>query len=207
MLASIFVTIRRLSAAFAVLLCGVLVTTVVTAACGDGAQTPPPGDGADSSPSPLTAAGNRKTQTAAAAGPTQEAKPTPTPDSQPYPGPAPKLGGNVKGITPANGQAITQLDSQSPNPERPRGVCVEADFTDLPQNVLWFRVAVDGAEVTEKLTVLVASRDSPTGGRLCYAPKEGLPVGRHTAAVSVQNPSNPNEPPKQLVSWRFEVTK
>ena len=66
-------------------------------------------------------------------------------------------------------------------------------------------MALDDKEVTEKLTWVVASATDNTGGRGCYAPTEGIPPGRHSAAVSVRNPNNPNEPPKQIAAWRFEV--
>ena len=202
MLASHPVTTRRSSATLAVLLLGLLLATFVMSACGDGGETA----SGTSTGQAATPNANKRTQTASAFIATQSAKPTQTPDAQPYPGPEPKLGGNITAITPANGQAITQLDSQSPNPERPRGVCFVADFKDLPENALWFRMAVDDKEVTEELTILAASRDNPVGGRFCYAPKAGLAVGRHSAAVSVRNPNNDKDL-RQLVAWRFEITK
>jgi hypothetical protein len=34
-----------------------------------------------------------------------------------------------------------------------------------------------------------------------------LPVGVHTAAIGVQDPSNLTGPFKQIVDWKFEVTE
>ena len=80
------------------------------------------------------------------------------------------------------------------------------NFDGLPENGLWFRVAFDGKEVTTKLSWAVDSKENPTNGRLCYAPAEGFPVGKHSAALSVQDPNNPAAPTRQIVGWAFEVT-
>jgi len=168
------------------------LAVLVSGACGDSTAT----DFSKTTPSTATA-----TRTVAAAK-------TPTPAGTPGSfGPAPKLGGNIPKVSPAHGSTVTQASTRSPNPERPGGVCFEADFTDLPENSLWFRMALDDQEVTVKLTWVVASKDAPTGGRACYAPAEGIPVGRHTVAVAVQNPNSTREPTRQLVSWGFEVSK
>ena len=166
-----------------------LCAGLVFAACGDGPGTGTP-----------TAAATKK----AAKSPTAVSG-SATVDTQAYPGPDPKLGGNIKVITPTNGQTVTQADTRSPNPQRPRGICFEADFTGLEEQILWFRMALDDKEVTESMTWVVASQTDNKGGRGCYAPAEGFAPGRHSAAVSVRNPNNANEPPKQIVAWRFEV--
>ncbi len=173
--------VRRLTLAVAA-----LAAIVALPACGGGADELPP----DLTP----ASGTASATPAGAASPT------------PRIGPSPALGGYVTLITPNNGQILSQLDTQSPNPSKPRGVCFQADFKDLEQTGLWFRMAVDDKEVTVELVWLVTNRESPTGGRACFAPPEGLKVGRHTAAVSVQNPSNAAEPPRQIVAWAFDVT-
>jgi hypothetical protein len=158
-----------------------LALPLLAAACGDGPDAP-------------------------AATPTQRATATPTTAGDPaWPGPPPNLGTNVTAITPTHGQRVTQLDTRSPDPTRPRGVCFQASFDELPENALWFRMAVDDREVTTEITWIVATRENPEGGRACYAPAEGLAPGRHTAAVSVQNPNNPNDI-RELVAWAFEVT-
>ena len=197
--------IRRFPLAVAFVAALALAGWTLSVACGGGsaASESDPNGGGNLKPAQIA-----RTQTAFA-----QTNPSPTPtdakqtaDAGPYPGPAPKLGPNVTLITPTNGQSITQLDSQSPNPQRPRGVCFVADFKGLPETGLWFRMALDGVEVTTKLTWILASRDNPEGGRACYAPAEGIKAGRHSAAVSVQNPNNPNEPVRELVAWKFEVT-
>jgi hypothetical protein len=191
------VDIRKHPLLLAAMALAVLVAGAAFAACGSdesigGATT--------------TAASAVGSQQATTAPKTQVAPtPKPTVSGDAYPGPAPKLGGNITSISPTNGQAISQLDSQSPNQLKPRGVCFEADFTGLPESGLWFQMVFDRELVTEHLTWLVASRDNPTGGRACYAPEKGFTVGRHFVAVSVQNPNNFNEPQRQLISWAFEV--
>lgn len=121
-------------------------------------------------------------------------------------GPAPKLGGNVIKVQPAHAERIAQPLTRAATPDQPKGLCFEASFSGLDGNIQWFRLVLDGQEVTPKLTWAVSSATNPTGGRACYPLKDGIPVGVHTAAVSVQNPNNPNEPPRQLVGWGFEVT-
>ena len=41
----------------------------------------------------------------------------------------------------------------------------------------------------------------------CSAPQDGLSVGHHQVAVSLQDPSNPNAGPRELVQWEFDVTQ
>ncbi|MFN0094387.1 MAG: hypothetical protein ACKVVT_06375 [Dehalococcoidia bacterium] len=173
----------------ALALAGFAALALTFAGCG-GEDDAPPSLSSVKSQTPVT-----RTATVPAA--------TPTPQI----GPSPTLGNYIPTITPGNGQSVTQIDTRSPNPERPRGVCFEADFKDLPETGLWFRMAFDGVEVTEKLVWILSNRENPTGGRACYAPPEGFSVGRHAAAVSVRHPSNPNEPLRQVVAWVFEVTK
>ena len=121
-------------------------------------------------------------------------------------GPAPKLGGNVKTISPAHAAQVKQASTRSPVAATPKGLCADVNFDGLPENGLWFRVAFDGKEVTTKLSWAVDSKENPTNGRLCYAPAEGFPVGKHSAALSVQDPNNPAAPTRQIVGWAFEVT-
>lgn len=119
-------------------------------------------------------------------------------------GPAPTLGGWVLDVFPAHASAVPQELTRGDN-SGARGVCFEASFHDLPENALWFRMAVDDKEVTTQGVWTVSSRDAPEGGRFCYDPPEGLSVGLHTAAVTVQNPNNPAEETRQAVGWAFEV--
>lgn len=123
-------------------------------------------------------------------------------------GPEPKLGGNILELAPGWGQLVRQEQTRSPNAGNPKGVCIKVSFDGTPEYGQWFRLAIDGAEVTaEKYAVwIIGSREQPRDGIFCYAPPEGFPVGVHAAAISVQNPRNPQEPTKQIVAWKFEVT-
>ena len=120
-------------------------------------------------------------------------------------GPAPTLGGNVKTITPAHAAQVKQASTRSPSAQVPHGLCAEVTFDGLPENAQWFRVAFDDKEVTEKLTWIVATQTDPKDGKVCYAPTEGFAAGKHSAALSVQDPRNPASKPKQVVGWAFEV--
>src|SRR5688500_16255465 len=123
-------------------------------------------------------------------------------------GPAPKLGGNITAHSPAYAQRVKQAATRSPDPSRPKELCAEVNFEDLAgQDTLrWFRIAYDNAEVTGEHTWIVAPDENDrSGGTVCFAPEEGLTVGKHTAAISVEDPNNPAAPRKQIVSWAFEV--
>ena len=130
---------------------------------------------------------------------------TPTPLASEF-GTAPVLGGNITKITPEHASKVTQLSTRSPNQSRPGGICAEVNFKDLPENAQWFRMVLDDTEVTTKLTWIVASRENPQDGKVCYAPAEGLAAGRHTAAMAVQDPRNTGSTTRQIVAWAFEVT-
>ena len=133
--------------------------------------------------------------------------PAKTPTSPPPEfGTAPVLGGNITKITPEHASKVTQLSTRSPNQTRPGGVCADVNFKDLPENAQWFRMVLDDTEVTTKLTWIVASRENPLDGKVCYAPAEGLAAGRHTAAMAVQDPRNTGSTTRQIVAWAFEVT-
>lgn len=158
--------------------------------CGDGPDKPP-----TTSAAATTVATPARTPIAGSALPTN------TPDLM---GPGPRLGGNVTVVSPQHGSQVRQAATR-PSASNRTGLCFEADFKNLPETILWYRLRIDGDEVTTKMTWAVSSQDQPTGGRGCYAPAEGLPIGRHSAAVAVQNPNNPSEPTRQLVTWAFEV--
>lgn len=167
--------------------------TLLAAACGDGAAPP-------ATPTVPSAA---RTATKAA-GPTP-ALSAGTVSSNDF-GVAPRLGDNVTKISPAHGATVTQKSTQSPNPERPGGVCAEVNFEGLPENTQWFRMAIGQQEVTTQLVWVVPNATDPTEGKVCYAPDAGLPAGRYTAAISVQNPRDPTQPTKQVVAWSFQVS-
>ncbi len=120
-------------------------------------------------------------------------------------GPAPLLGGNITKITPEHAAKVPQSSTVTTNLGDPKGICAEVTFDGLPQYAQWFRMAVDGVEVTEQLLWIVPTREAPTRGKVCFTPEKGLAVGKHTAALAVQDPNNPLADSKQVVGWAFEV--
>lgn len=161
-------------------------STTTTAGAGDLAKTP---QNTTLTPGPTTVPSS--------------GSPSPTPEI----GPAPLLAGNITAISPKHAAKVKQIDTRSPNPQQPRGVCADVNFTDLPENFQWFRMAFDGAEVTQKLVLIASSAQAPEDGRICYAPTEGFTVGRHSVAVSVQSPRDTTAPTRQIVSWVFDVVQ
>lgn len=170
---------------------------LVSAACSD--------NGSATSDSAKRIASQTPQSAQTAAPPTPATTPTPTVDPNGL-GPAPVLGGNVLSISPQHGAKVSQANTRTTNPQRPGGLCIQVSYDGLPENNQWFRVAFDGKEVTQQLVLIVASTNSPTGGTMCYSPPEGFTVGRHSAAVAVQDPKNPTAPTRQVVSWKFDVT-
>lgn len=138
------------------------------------------------------------------------ASPTPAPSEVGEFGVPPVLGGNVTAIMPKWAETVTQAATRTPNKGDPHGVCADISYAAPATNALWFRMAVDGEEVTQKLTLLqhVTGPTATTAetGTICYAPAEGLPAGDHSAAVSVQEPNNLNANPIQTVAWKFKVS-
>jgi len=157
------------------------------------------GDGPEESATPTTPA----QQTATTAPPGATAAPTidaPTvPDR------------NIDAISPPHGAKVPQAETQSPIRDDPRnGACVQVNFEGLPEQFQWVRMVFDEEEVTVSPDVLLlvaqnAQSETPSGGSLCYAPAAGFEVGVHTVTVAIQNPTNPNEPTRQLIQWQFEV--
>lgn len=125
-------------------------------------------------------------------------------------GPPPVLGGNIVAISPGHAERVTQASTVTTNAVTPKGVCVKVTFDGLPQEGQSFRFIIDETDVTaagETVWVISASQAAtPKGGSLCFAPKGGLKIGRHTAAIGVQDPNNLTAPFKQIVAWAFEVT-
>ena len=72
--------------------------------------------------------------------------------------------------------------------------------------------ATEGGTVLDLLVVAgqmvtvgdLIARLGPDSGTVCFMPPEGLPVGRHTAAIAVQNP-RAQAAARQVVGWQFEV--
>lgn len=183
-----------------------LVVPLLLVACGDGAgdSSPPAAANTAAPPTPRpTTAGSSPVATAARG-----------PDDF---GPAPRLGDNVTKVSPEHGTKVTQASTRSPDPVRPGGVCAEVNFegiedpppgSGLPEGAsakrIWFRMAIGRTEVTPELVWIVPSEDADVG-RVCFSPEEGLPIGRTTAALVVQDPFDQSKPTKQTVAWEFEV--
>jgi hypothetical protein len=118
--------------------------------------------------------------------------------------------GNFDAISPPHGARVSQASTRSPDPRRPGGACFQANFKDLQETVLWFRMLVDEKEVTVDMSwVLAPSAPGvlPEGGRGCYAPSLGFAVGKHRVTVVIQNPNSASEPTRQILEWEFEVTQ
>jgi hypothetical protein len=139
-------------------------------------------------------------------GPDPVPTPTPTQERSSWSQP-PVLGGNVLVVSPEHASSVPRSATAMVGEASPRGVCAEVSFQDLPQSGQWFRMAVDGVEVTASSDIywFISSQDAE-GGTICYAPAAGLEPGRHTAAIAVQNPTNPAADARQTVGWEFEVT-
>lgn len=138
------------------------------------------------------------------------ATPTPAPSQVGEFGPPPVLGSNVTDVAPKWAASVPQSQTKTPNRGDPHGVCADIAYVPPADSLLWFRMAVDGQEVTQKL-VAIQHLTSPTAttaetATICYAPEDGLSVGMHSAAVSVQQPNAPTASIIQNVAWKFEVT-
>ncbi len=173
-------------------------TTLLFSACGDGPDAPPP------TSAPVITATPRTGASVVGTAATTTGTPAPTRAPNDY-GPAPIFGANVKKVSPEWGTKVQQASTRSPDSSRPGGICAEVSFAGLPENVLWFRMAVNGVEVTQELTWVAASQQA-TEAKMCFAPDEGLPTGRMQVAIVVQNPNNVNEPTREVVAWEFDVT-
>ena len=122
-------------------------------------------------------------------------------------GDPPTFDGYVVGVSPGHGETVTQEETRTEDESEPGGVCADVEFGGEATGN-WFRMAVDGEEVTQQtIWDLTAADDpqAPDAGTLCFDPPEGLPPGTVDAAVSVQDPANFDQEPQEVVSWTFEV--
>ena len=120
-------------------------------------------------------------------------------------GAAPKMTAHITQVIPSHGTKIQQRTTL-PSGRGASGICAVVNYKDLPENNQWFRMAVDDAEVTQKLTlVLEGTEADPKGATMCYAPEGGVPVGVHSAAIIMQDPRDTSGAPKELVAWKFEI--
>lgn len=143
---------------------------------------------------------------AAACGDDDDAVVQPTPTTAAGFGDAPVLGTHVTALYPQHGAAIRQAETRSPDPQSPQPPCFDADFTGLAKQGLWYRVLLDGVEVTVDLTWLASTNETPIiHAKGCYATPEGLAPGRHSMQVRVQDPDVPGATPVEVVTWAFDV--
>lgn len=136
---------------------------------------------------------------------------TPTAESTTNPddfGPAPILGGNIEEISPAHAERVPFGRTVTTNQLDPKGVCVKVNFDGLPAYGQSFRFIVDEQDVTAggDTVWIVGTNVAPKDGTICWAPKGGIAVGVHSAAIGVQDPNNLRADFKQIVDWKFEVT-
>lgn len=150
------------------------------------------------------ASADATTATVTTSAPAGTTTPAQTPDSNEL-GPAPVMTAHVTKILPEHGGKVKQAATRESNGQS--GVCAVVSYKDLPENNQWFRMAVDDQEVTQKLSLIVTSKEDPEGATMCYAPKDGLSVGRHSAAIIVQNPRVTSGPPQETVAWKFDVVE
>lgn len=140
--------------------------------------------------------------TPSTATPTRTVGPLNTANPSQSPTPA-RTSTHITAITPQNGAQVRQRATRALSSGGPSGVCFEANWADLPEQRLWFQMAVDGRLTTTQVDWHVAD-EAATEGTGCFAPPQGLKTGLHQVAVSVQDP-NANRAPSEIVSWQFEV--
>jgi DNA-binding CsgD family transcriptional regulator len=113
-------------------------------------------------------------------------------------GPPPAMTEHITAVSPAHGETVSQADT-------PAGACASATFEGLPGQGTWFRLQLDGADVTALAVWTIDLPLPPSGGKLCYSPAAGLEPGRHTATVEVRDPNDTAAPALETVTWSFEV--
>ena len=122
-------------------------------------------------------------------------------DPDPF-GRPPAMTEHITAVSPAHASAVPQSESKE------TGVCAEARFDGLTEQGTWFRLYLDGEEVTLRSAWTVdlgQSSFAAPNGRLCYSPGAQLSEGRHTAMVEVRDPRDPSAPAIEAVTWAFEV--
>ncbi|GMV84160.1 MAG: hypothetical protein AMXMBFR80_00180 [Dehalococcoidia bacterium] len=118
------------------------------------------------------------------------------------PTPSPPAARHILSVSPPDGGTIPQEATRSGERVSPGGPCAEVSFVGLPESGQWFRLSVDGDDVTAgSLWVLPSA--SPVTGRLCYTNPAGLPPGDHRAEAVVRDPRG--GPVLERVRWEFTV--
>lgn len=108
-------------------------------------------------------------------------------------------------LSPADGSIVSAASTRSPDPVQLAGVCAKVRFVATPETGRWFRLFVDGLDVTAQSAWIVPADSQTERGTLCYAPEAGLPPGKRTAEIRVQDPNNPFGVPRETATWTFTV--
>lgn len=108
-------------------------------------------------------------------------------------------------LSPADGSIVSVSSTLSPDSLRPRGLCVQVRFVATPETGRWFRLYLDGVDVTAQSTWNVPAGAATERGTLCFAPAAGLSPGLRTAEVVVRDPNEPAATPREAVRWTFTV--
>jgi len=108
-------------------------------------------------------------------------------------------------LSPGDGSIVSAASTQSPDQLNPSGVCVRVRFVGTPETGRWFRLFVDGTDVTAQSVWKVPHTSQTETGTLCYAPEAGLPVGRRTAELRVKDPNIPGGVARETARWSFTV--
>lgn len=109
-------------------------------------------------------------------------------------------------LSPADGSIVSVASTPSPDPLRPAGLCVQVRFVATPETGRWFRLYLDGVDVTAQSVWTVPVGAVTEKGRLCFAPAEGLSPGQRSAEVRVSNPGDPSAGLRESARWTFTVT-
>lgn len=138
-------------------------------------------------------------------------RPTPAPQATAQqtsdPGPTPVLGNHVTELIPPHGTSISSAATRTLDPKRPQPPCFAADFSDLPEEGLWFRMLLDGTEVTTQFTWIAPfPADSGRPPRACFATEDGLSPGPHTIVIVVRPPFDNSAPAVETITWSFTVS-
>ncbi|MGE3076956.1 MAG: helix-turn-helix transcriptional regulator [Dehalococcoidia bacterium] len=121
----------------------------------------------------------------------------------PQPTGSPQKNQFVVAVTPGDGTEVSQASTRSSEPGDVNGACAAIRFVSQAVNGQWFRLWLDGTEVTHQSTWVLPGTQ-PEEGKLCYAPEEGFAVGTHSARLEIGDPAGGSPPPGET-SWSFVV--